>query len=120
MSMRCAPCCMVRLISAPSIFSNHCAVASGSGVRMWTWSQVNLAMTFLRYVGGTLGQAGGGRQVPKAMLTKAARQAFRRGHAPYDFTPFLCAGAGTGAAADAAVGVPHCASLEPSPQLRGR
>ena len=38
--MRSLPSCMVRVTSAPSVFSNHCAIASGSGVFRWTWSQV--------------------------------------------------------------------------------
>ena len=30
-SMRSLPCCMDRLTSAPSIFTNHCAIAFGIG-----------------------------------------------------------------------------------------
>src|SRR5581483_440560 len=43
-SMRGWPCCMVRTTSAPSIFSNHCAMPSGLVVRIWTWSHVYCAM----------------------------------------------------------------------------
>src|SRR5262245_3574910 len=43
-SMRGLPSCMLRSTSAPSIFSNHWAVASGFGLRRWTWSHVYLAI----------------------------------------------------------------------------
>src|SRR5215470_12277749 len=46
-SMRGAPCCMLRITSAPSMRSYHCAVASGLVVRRWMWSQVYLTMSWL-------------------------------------------------------------------------
>src|SRR5262245_20269364 len=45
-SMRGLPSCMDLITSAPSIFSNHAAVASGFGLRICTWSQTYLAMIF--------------------------------------------------------------------------
>src|SRR5262245_12390034 len=43
-SMRGAPCCIERITSAPRLRSNQVAMLSGSLVRRWMWSQVNLAM----------------------------------------------------------------------------
>src|SRR4051812_26259665 len=51
--MRGAPCCMVRITCAPSIFSNHWAVASGFVLRRWMWSQVKLAIAGLRVLPGS-------------------------------------------------------------------
>jgi hypothetical protein len=71
-----------------------------------------------------------GRRKKRDRLTRATRlaadrqdeAAFQARKKTYDFVPFLCATfvVGTGAAAASADGVAHCASLEPSPQLRGR
>src|SRR5262245_19107303 len=58
-SMRGLPCCMLRMTSAPRMRSNHCAVASGSGLRRWTWSQVYVDILVFspQLVGLTLQQA---------------------------------------------------------------
>ena len=49
-SMRVEPSgCGVRITSAPSLSSYHCAVAAGSGERRWMCSQVYLAMYSLRF-----------------------------------------------------------------------
>ena len=43
-SMRGSPCCMLRRSRRRACVSNHCAVASGFGLRRWMWSQVHLTM----------------------------------------------------------------------------
>ena len=42
--MRGLPCHVLRITCAPSMRSNHCAVASGSALRRWMWSQVQVGM----------------------------------------------------------------------------